>query len=121
MDLNAWLERHALTKYAELFAEHAIGLDVLPQLTDQELKELSIPLGDRKRLLKAAVELSGGSESGSNALAVDHRSVGAGIADRLPSHEGERRQLTVLFCDMVGFTECRRSDICRCALASRPA
>ena len=104
MDLNDWLDGHDLSKYAELFAEHAIGLDVLPQLTDQELKELSIPLGDRKRLLKAAVELSGGAQSESNASVVGNRAA-AEPSNWLPSPEGERRQLTVLFCDMVGFTE----------------
>lgn len=47
MNLNDWPEQHGLTKYAELLAEHAIGLDILPQITDQELKDLNIALGNR--------------------------------------------------------------------------
>jgi hypothetical protein len=57
MDVGAWLRGLGLEKYAESFIGHAIGLDVLPDLTDADLKELGIPLGDRKRLLKAAAAL----------------------------------------------------------------
>jgi class 3 adenylate cyclase len=105
MDLNDWLERNDLSRYVALFAEHAIGLDVLAQLTDQELRELNVPLGDRKRLLKAAAGLSGGAASESDAPVVDSRAVVTAPVDRHPTAEGERRQLTVLFCDVMGFTE----------------
>ena len=52
--LRARLEQHGLGKYAELFAEHGIDLDVLADLTDADLEKLGIPMGDRRRFLKAA-------------------------------------------------------------------
>ena len=52
--LTDWLEAHGLARYAEPFAAQDIGLDVLPELTEADLKELGVAsLGDRKRLLKA--------------------------------------------------------------------
>ena len=53
-DIADWLERLGLSKYADVFAESEIGLDILPDLSDADLKDLGVPLGDRKRLLKAA-------------------------------------------------------------------
>ena len=52
-DLAAWLERIGLGEYAGAFAEAAIDLDVLPDLTEADLADLGVRLGDRKRLLKA--------------------------------------------------------------------
>ena len=52
-DIADWLERLGLSKYADVFAESEIGLDILPDLSDADLKDLGVPLGDRKRLLKA--------------------------------------------------------------------
>ncbi|MGH8759879.1 MAG: adenylate/guanylate cyclase domain-containing protein [Burkholderiales bacterium] len=108
MDLDDWLERHGLTRYKGLFAKHAIGLDVLPQLTDQELKALKIPLGDRKRLLMATVELSV-AVAPAPQPAVAPTGSRESDTDAPPAvvtpEVGERRQLTVMFCDLVGFTE----------------
>ena len=47
MDIEAWLQELGLERYAHAFRENAIGLDVLPQLTDEHLKDLGLPLGDR--------------------------------------------------------------------------
>ena len=57
-DIDQWLQGLGLSKYSGLFAENEIGLDVLPDLTEVDLKDLGIPLGDRKRLLKSIVSLS---------------------------------------------------------------
>jgi SAM domain (Sterile alpha motif) len=46
-----WLKQQGLAQYARAFKEHHIGFDVLPELRDEDLKELGVPLGDRKRLL----------------------------------------------------------------------
>ena len=54
--IEQWLEGLGLSKYADLFAENEIGLDILPDLTEADLKDIGIPLGDRKRLLKAAAD-----------------------------------------------------------------
>jgi len=56
--VKAWLVSLGLAQYAELFAANEIDGDVLPDLTDDELKELGIPLGHRKKLLKAIGELN---------------------------------------------------------------
>ena len=52
-DLGIWLKSIRMGKYLELFVENEIDVDVLPELTDADLKELEIPLGSRRRLLKA--------------------------------------------------------------------
>ena len=84
--IGEWLDHHGLGKYATLFAENAIGLDILPSVTDQHLERLGLPLGDRLRMQRAIL-----------ALADDE-------AAKL-AHAAERRQLTVMFCDLVGSTQ----------------
>lgn len=55
-DLGIWLKSIRMGKYLKLFVEHEIDVDVLTELTDEDLKELDIPLGSRRRLLKAVEE-----------------------------------------------------------------
>ena len=55
-DLGVWLKSIRMGKYLQLFSEHEIDVDVLSELTDDDLKELDIPLGSRRRLLKAVEE-----------------------------------------------------------------
>jgi predicted ATPase/class 3 adenylate cyclase len=86
-----WLGSIGLRQYAALFEQQRIELDVVPQLTDDDLKELGIPLGDRKRLLSAISALAGSVPP-----------------EASPAHAGpaaERRQITVVFCDLAGSTE----------------
>ncbi|HMK21460.1 MAG TPA: adenylate/guanylate cyclase domain-containing protein, partial [Terriglobales bacterium] len=92
--LTAWLQKLGLERYAQLFAENEVDLEALRLLGEQDFEKLGIPLGSRKKLLKAIVELNGAQ----------------GVSSQLPlqgslSAEAERRQLTVLFCDLVGSTE----------------
>jgi class 3 adenylate cyclase/predicted ATPase len=92
--LKHWLEGIGLGHYGDLFARHCIDLDVMPDLTESDLAELGLPLGDRKRLRRATVSLVGSvNSSAGNSLTSPRAAVGA-----------ERRQLTVMFCDMVGST-----------------
>src|SRR5688500_18883896 len=94
--IEALLSRIGLGEYAELLAANRIGLDVLPDLTDADLIELGISLGDRKRLLKAFRTFA--------ALAVEPaaaRLVEVAGPSSSP-HQAERRQLTVMFVDLVG-------------------
>jgi class 3 adenylate cyclase/predicted ATPase len=86
-----WLAAIGLPQYAGLFDEQRIELDVVSQLTDDDLKELGIPLGDRKRLLSAIASLAANASP-------DGTAVRAGAA-------AERRQITVVFCDLIGSTE----------------
>src|SRR5687768_2151374 len=95
-----WLERQGLDQYARAFEEHSIGFDVLPELGNDDLKELGVPLGDRKRLLKAIADLRTSQETAGDAT----RSAAAwGPPTRRV--DPERRQLTILFCDLVASTE----------------
>ena len=85
-----------LSKYADMLAENDVDFDVLTELTEADLEKLGIPLGPRKRFLKAICELS---QLGSPAAGRQR-----GPGDRAQATEAERRQLTVMFCDLVGST-----------------
>jgi class 3 adenylate cyclase/tetratricopeptide (TPR) repeat protein len=93
--VDEWLEAVGLERYAELFAEHHIDFDVLPDLSEADLAQLGIALGDRKRLMRAIAKMA--EDSGVAAPSKPSPVVSAG-------REAERRQLTVVFCDMVGST-----------------
>ena len=86
MDIAAWLDGLGLEQYEEAFRANRIDLDILPDLTDADLAALGVALGDRKRLLRAIAAL---------------REPAARSAVR---PEAERRQLTVMFVDLVGST-----------------
>ena len=95
--ITKWLDGLGLDQYAATFAAQQIDYAILPELTDEDLKELDIPLGPRKKLLKAIAHLEPESEL-PEALSDDSAS-SSGFT------EAERRQLTVMFCDLVGSTE----------------
>ena len=93
MDIVAWLTDLGLERYAEQFAANEIDEKILRDLSGEDLKELGVSaLGHRKKLLLAIAELGKfGSEAGPTAA-----------ADTL---DGARRQVTVLFADISGFTQ----------------
>ena len=94
MDVREWLTGLGLAQYAAAFAVNDIDFAILGKLTDAELRELGIAsLGHRKRLLGAIAELSVTAAPS------------PGAADE-PA--GERRQVTVLFADLCGFTAMSR-------------
>ena len=76
--------RIGLAQYATVFAENAIDLDILPDLTEADLEKLGVALGHRKRILRAIAALSGGSPA-------------PAASAPLARSEAERRQVTVLF------------------------
>ncbi|HEX2217377.1 MAG TPA: AAA family ATPase [Gemmatimonadales bacterium] len=96
-DIGEWLKGLGMGQYAAVFAENAIDAEVLPELTDADLRELGLPLGHRKRLLRAIAGLSAEPESARSATAT-------AATPPATAPEAERRQLTVLFCDLVGST-----------------
>jgi class 3 adenylate cyclase len=101
-DLRLWLAKIGLEQHAEIFATNDIDLDLLPELSDEDLKELGLSLGHRRRLLRALAERprerpDALAEAGMSSPSADPRAEAARAA--------ERRQLTVLFCDLVGSTE----------------
>jgi class 3 adenylate cyclase/predicted ATPase len=93
--LAQWLGSLGLSEYADRFAENRIDLSILPELTDQDLKELGVVLGDRRRMLRAIAEL-GKTVSATPRLAA--------ASEAKPRDEAERRQVTVIFSDLVGST-----------------
>src|ERR1700734_1898497 len=94
-DFKLWLHRVGLEKYGEVFASHDVDLTVVQDLTEQDLEKLGLSLGHSRKFITAAAELPAAPVSSPVAAAqaqpVDQ------IAPAI-----ERRQLTVVFVDLVG-------------------
>ena len=91
-----WLEKLGLSEYTVRFAENGIDISVLRYLTDQDLKDIGVLLGHRRKMLAAISELTGASPVTSEAAAVE--------AQPKTQDSAERRQVTVMFSDLVGST-----------------
>ena len=101
-----WLEKLGMSEYAQRFAENRIDFSVLPDLTDQDLEKLGVLLGDRRKILRAIVNLETTAKAAPSAI-------GAPVAvDGSPRDAAERRQVTVMFSDLVDSTAIRDRD-CR--------
>jgi hypothetical protein len=101
--VESWLAALGLEKYAGLFRDQDVGLDQLPKLADADLKELGLPLGPRKRILEAAKGAASAKPAASAPAA-------------------ERRQLTIMFVDLVGSTaSTRKTCATSCAPITRSA
>ena len=99
MDVAAWLQELGLERYAQAFLDNDIAPAVLPELTDQDLKDLGVSLGHRRLLLKAIQELQDGP-----AGRVADPPASSAPPEPATRPEAERRQLTVMFVDLVGST-----------------
>ena len=101
-----WLKTLGLPEYGDCFAENGIDVSVLPHLTDQDLKDMGILLGHRRKMLAAIGELSGQPAAArAPATGTPIGSVAMPTASPIaPVTEAadERRYLTVMFCDLVG-------------------
>ena len=95
MNIGAWLRGLGLGQYEATFRESEIEADVLPELTDQHLKDLGVSLGHRLKMLRAIRELAAGEPLADRPAAQP---------EPKPHDTAERRQLTVMFCDLVGST-----------------
>ncbi|MEH2557520.1 class 3 adenylate cyclase/predicted ATPase [Bradyrhizobium algeriense] len=91
-----WLHALGFEQYAQRFAENEIDVSVLPHLTDQDLKDIGIPLGHRRKILAAISEPTSAAQSAFEPSAASMPSK--------TSDAAERRQLTVMFIDLVGST-----------------
>jgi class 3 adenylate cyclase/predicted ATPase len=103
VDIAAWLNRLGLQQYEPAFRENRIEADVLPSLTSEDLKDLGVSLvGDRRRLLDAIAAL----RAGASTVMGPPSEAGSHSASRSDARSGdaERRQLSVMFCDLVGST-----------------
>jgi class 3 adenylate cyclase/tetratricopeptide (TPR) repeat protein len=112
-----WLEKLGMSEYAQRFAENRIDFSVLCELTDQDLKDLGVVLGDRRKMLRAIADIDGIEK---NAPAAPARATSAPPRTPIASKPiptaipppalaaaevgGERRYVTVMFCDLVGST-----------------
>ena len=90
IDVARWLAGLGLGHHVKAFRENGIGADVLRDLTDADLRELGLNLGDRRRLLKAVAAIEPRRSHPVEPLSVPR--------------EAGRRQLTVMFVDLVGST-----------------
>ena len=92
-DFRDWLKGLGLEKYGETLASHDIDLAIAPELTDQDLEKLGLSLGHRRKFLAAAAKLRGAPAPASAPAATSSR-----------TRQVERRQVTVVFMDLVGST-----------------
>jgi class 3 adenylate cyclase len=101
MDIAAWLRGLGLERYEPAFRENEVDAEVLPELTVEDLKDIGVAaVGDRRKLLDAIAALRVGAPP--SPVAEQSSEVAGPTAG--PLFEAERRQLTVLFCDLVGST-----------------
>ena len=89
-----WLEKLGMSEYTERFAENGIDVSVLRHLTDQDLKDIGVLLGHRRKMLAAIAELA----------SVAPTSPQPALTEPKPQDTAERRQVTVMFSDLVGST-----------------
>ncbi len=94
-EIADWLKTLGMSEYAERFADNKIDISVLPHLTDQDLKDIGVPLGHRRKMLAA---INQGAES-IQLLA----EATTGVAPKT-QEAPERRHVTVMFSDLVGST-----------------
>jgi class 3 adenylate cyclase/predicted ATPase len=95
MDIEKWLCGLGLQQYVTTFRDNAIDAEILPELNEADLEKLGVVLGHRKRLLKAIATIA--SPAGLERATPDGQAPSIGDS-------AERRQLTVMFCDLVGST-----------------
>jgi predicted ATPase/class 3 adenylate cyclase len=99
--ISDWLEKLGMSEYAQRFAENRIDLSVLSELTDQDLEKLGVVLGDRRKMLRAIAN----RDNVPPASAPAHvQPTAATLAVPAPESVAERRQVTVMFSDLVGST-----------------
>jgi class 3 adenylate cyclase len=102
MDIVVWLRSLGLGKYEAAFRENEIDETVLPNLTEEHVKQLGvIALGHRLKLLDAIAALRG--DGGAKGPSVD-QALTPGTPSASPEDRAERRQVTVMFSDLVGST-----------------
>src|SRR5690349_19963327 len=102
MDIGDWLKSLGLEQYEAAFHENDVNADVLPNLTADDLRDLGITsIGHRRQLLIAIARLKGDKAFSPTARPSGDRLALIPADDAVP-RGGERRQLTVMFCDLVG-------------------
>jgi class 3 adenylate cyclase len=95
-----WLNQLGMSEYAQRFAENDIEIDLLNELTDQDFDRLGVSLGHRRRMLRAIRELSASPTE----AVTEPRASAPTASEPPPKDRAERRQVTVMFSDLVGST-----------------
>jgi class 3 adenylate cyclase len=106
-EIAEWLDKLGMPEYGECFAENKIDLSVLPHLTDQDLKDIGVPLGHRRKMLAAVALLDDTSVAEARVPAPGSLKPQPPVASTSPpiaEAAGERRQVTVMFSDLVDST-----------------
>jgi class 3 adenylate cyclase/tetratricopeptide (TPR) repeat protein len=106
MDIGDWLRSLGLEKYEAAFRENAVDAEVLRDLTDQDLERLGILLGHRRKLLRAIAALDGTQASASppQPSSMSPAPTIVPPVSSVAGSSGERRHVTVMFCDLVDST-----------------
>ena len=94
MDIDSWLRGIGLEQCAQTLRDNAIDADLLRDLTDEHLRELGLPLGARLKLLRSVAALGAGEQTPASPE----------ITPPAARTDAERRQVTVMFSDLVGST-----------------
>jgi class 3 adenylate cyclase len=93
-DLAHWLKELGMSEYAQRFAENGIDASALRYLTDQDLEKIGVLLGHRRKMLAAIAELVGAVQTPPQPT----------LTEAKRQDTAERRQVTVMFADLVGST-----------------
>jgi class 3 adenylate cyclase len=101
--ITEWLEKLGMSEYAQRFAENRVDFSVLPDLTDQDLKDLGVVLGDRRKILRAIAKLDATAEAvtlmpkpmSTVSVATEQQS------EPIAEESSERHHVTLMFCDVV--------------------
>ena len=97
MDIDGWLRGIGLAQYAEIFRANDIDGELLGRLTNDDLKDIGVAsFGHRKKLLEAIAALTAAPEAPS--------SIPVAVTEPKTHDTAERRQVTVMFSDLVGST-----------------
>jgi class 3 adenylate cyclase len=103
--VSDWLEKLGLRQYAQRFAENDISFVILPDLTDQDLEKIGVAsLGHRRLLLREIANLDKTAAASPSSPSVTAPPVATPPVEPRPEITGERRHVTVMFCDLVGST-----------------
>src|SRR5947209_18418608 len=104
MDVGEWLKSLGLEQYEAAFRENAVTAALLPNLTADDLKDLGMTLVGHRRQLLLAIAKFQNTGSSSQAVGPSGNHSMLSVADDAVSHGGERRQLTMTFCELMGST-----------------
>jgi transcriptional regulator with XRE-family HTH domain len=102
--VSEWLEKLGLGQYAQSFAEADISFSVLPDLTDQDLKEIGVSLGHRRQLLREIANAGRTAAASPSDSSLTVSPIAAPTVTPPTEIAGERRYVTVMFCASTGIS-----------------